>query len=162
MPHRADDYEPDFSGRTLASPTPSSPTRTHTRLTPYTDWINFHPAAQTIHIKPPQIAPLPRNTHRVTLPQPCTASPFSSHPHPYPRSGTPRTPLSPMVGAAGAEGFAIRFGRAAILTGRRSLLRPLRPLMLLLGLWMRVREGWLLSLVRGLGLIRRVCCIPLM
>ncbi|KAJ8583400.1 hypothetical protein M405DRAFT_884858 [Rhizopogon salebrosus TDB-379] len=41
-----------------------------------------------------------------------SASPFS----PHPRSGTPGTPLSPMIGAAGADGFAIRFGRAAILT----------------------------------------------
>jgi len=69
MPQRADDYEPDFSGRTLASPTPSS-LNPMCRLIPCTDWRNFHPAAQTIHIKPPQIAPLPRNTHRVTLPQP--------------------------------------------------------------------------------------------
>ena len=43
-----------------------------------------------------------------------TGTPLSSMLSPLPRSGTPLSPMS--SGAIGAEGFAIRYGRAAILT----------------------------------------------
>ncbi|KAH7890529.1 WD40-repeat-containing domain protein [Phlebopus sp. FC_14] len=49
---------------------------------------------------------------RLSLASPAT--PLSSLLSPSPRSGTPLSPLG--GGAVGAEGFAIRFGRAAILT----------------------------------------------
>lgn len=49
---------------------------------------------------------------RLSLATPGT--PLSSLLSPSPRSGTPLSPLG--SGAIGAEGFAIRFGRAAILT----------------------------------------------
>ncbi|KAF9223100.1 hypothetical protein BS17DRAFT_782382 [Gyrodon lividus] len=56
------------------------------------------------------IASAPRN--RLSLASPST--PLSSLLSPLPRAGTPLSPMG--SGAVGAEGFAIRFGRAAILT----------------------------------------------
>ncbi|OJA10850.1 hypothetical protein AZE42_06129 [Rhizopogon vesiculosus] len=98
---------PTFTGRTLTSPAPSS----------------LNPRSRTVsslvrpgHTSTPQrrqsalgvsTSSLPKS--RLSLGTPIT--PLSSS-----FSGSPSgTPLSPM-GAAGADGFAIRFGRAAILT----------------------------------------------
>ncbi|KAG1853269.1 hypothetical protein C8R48DRAFT_611202 [Suillus tomentosus] len=119
---------PTFTGRTLTSPTPSS--------------LNPKSRAVSSLIRPTQTSTpqrrqsalgvstsgLPKS--RLSLGTPST--PLSSNisasqisgisPSPLsllPRSGTPLSPmgapLSPM-GAVGADGFAIRFGRAAILT----------------------------------------------
>ncbi|OAX42753.1 hypothetical protein K503DRAFT_682620 [Rhizopogon vinicolor AM-OR11-026] len=98
---------PTFTGRTLTSPTPSS----------------LGPRSRTVSslVRPgPMSTPQRRQSalgvstsnlpkSRLSLGTPIT--PLSSS-----FSGSPSgTPLSPM-GAAGADGFAIRFGRAAILT----------------------------------------------
>lgn len=52
----------------------------------------------------------PRDRHSLATP----GTPLSSLLSPLSRSGTPQTPLN--TRAIGAEGFPIRFGRAAILT----------------------------------------------
>lgn len=104
---------PTFTGRTLTSPTPSS-------LNPRSRAVSS--LVRSGSMSTPQrrqsalgvsTSSLPKS--RLSLGTPITplSSSLNGSPHsPYPRSGTP---LSPM-GAAGADGFAIRFGRAAILT----------------------------------------------
>ncbi|KAG2136979.1 WD40-repeat-containing domain protein [Suillus bovinus] len=119
---------PTFTGRTLTSPTPSS--------------LNPRSRAVSSLIRPTQMSTpqrrqsalgvstssLPKSRLSLGTPSTPLASNLSASqlsgisPSPLsllPRSGTPLSPmgvpLSPM-GAVGADGFAIRFGRAAILT----------------------------------------------
>ncbi|KAJ8582076.1 hypothetical protein M405DRAFT_937958 [Rhizopogon salebrosus TDB-379] len=133
-PNESTTMSPTLSGRALTSPTPSSfnpRSRTVSSLvrpgqmsTPQRrqSALDVRVTYTSVRYTTISISSLPKS--RLSLGTPITslsssfssASSFSSHPHPYPRSGTPGTPLSPMIGAADADGFAIRFRRAAILT----------------------------------------------
>ena len=108
----------------------ASPTTSNTRLSSPTPPSNLARSAIDSHIR----ASLSRSTSALLTPQRRQSTPgFSTNPtnasrgrlslatpgtslssllSPVPRSGTPLSPS----GAVGAEGFAIRFGRAAILT----------------------------------------------
>ncbi|KAJ8582069.1 hypothetical protein M405DRAFT_868137 [Rhizopogon salebrosus TDB-379] len=112
---------PTLSGRTLTSPTPSMNSRSRT-VSSFVRPGQMSTPQRRRSALGVSTSSLPKS--RLSLGTPITplsfsfssASSFSSHPHPYPCSGTPGTPLSPMIGAADADGFAIRFRRAAILT----------------------------------------------
>lgn len=100
----------------LASPTGnhtrvSSPTTARTRtissLARSTSSISTPRRLSSLNISVNTATAAPRGRHSL-------ASPLSGLPSPSLRAGTPLSPMN--GGAVGAEGFAIRFGRAAILT----------------------------------------------
>lgn len=91
----------------VSSPTIAR-TRTISSLARSTSSISTPPRRQsTLNISVNTATAVPRGRHSL-------ASPLSGLPSPSLRAGTPLSPMS--SGAVGAEGFAIRFGRAAILT----------------------------------------------
>ncbi|KAL4079917.1 hypothetical protein V8B97DRAFT_2020668 [Scleroderma yunnanense] len=91
----------------MSSPT-TARTRTISSLARSTSSISTPPRRQSsLNISVNTAMAAPRGRHSL-------ASPLSGLPSPSLRAGTPLSPMS--SGAVGAEGFAIRFGRAAILT----------------------------------------------
>ncbi|KAG2360790.1 hypothetical protein BDR07DRAFT_1288705 [Suillus spraguei] len=93
---------PTFTGRSLTSPTPSS--------------INTRSRAVSSLIRPTQMStPQRRQSALGVSTSGLPKSRLSLGTPSTPLSANLSAPLSPM-GAAGADGFAIRFGRAAILT----------------------------------------------
>ncbi|KAF8838190.1 hypothetical protein BDN67DRAFT_907821 [Paxillus ammoniavirescens] len=112
---------PTSSSARLSSPTPSS-TLARSTTDPRLRTISSLPRSTTSIATPQRrqsslgvsinttITSAPKS--RLSLASPGT--PLSSLLSPSPRAGTPMSPVG--GGAVGAEGFAIRFGRAAILT----------------------------------------------
>lgn len=103
----------------LSSPTPPSnlarsTTDPRSRALPPLSWSTSSLATPQRRQSSLGISVSSTSAPRSRLSLATTGTPLSSLLSPLPRSGTPLSPLS--SGAIGAEGFAIRFGRAAILT----------------------------------------------
>ncbi|KAG6331826.1 hypothetical protein ID866_7263 [Astraeus odoratus] len=94
----------------VSSPTIAR-TRTVSSLARSTSAISTPPRRQSLNISVNNISAAPRA--RLSLASPGTPLSTAHQPSSL-RAGTPLSPMS--SGAIGAEGFAIRFGRAAILT----------------------------------------------
>lgn len=90
----------------VSSPT-TARTRTISSLARSTSSISTPRRLSSLNISVNTATAAPRGRHSL-------ASPLSGLPSPSLRAGTPLSPMN--GGAVGAEGFAIRYGRAAILT----------------------------------------------